>query len=209
MPPFSPNSRLILALGLSLLLHGLLVTPPWRGLGRAMGDRPPLRLEARLRTPPPPPPQITPPAQPQPKPLPPAPSPRPQARPAAPSTPAEKKATVPHAHPARQSPPPPKLQPPAKPRVVMATANPVLRAAQAQLAEYLPYPPAAVAQGLEGETLVRVFLDAHGNALAARVERSSGAALLDDAAVAAARRLKALPQDAPDELLLPVRFRLH
>lgn len=203
MPPFSPNSRLILALGLSLLLHGLVVTPPWRGMGRASPDRGMPRLEARLRMPPPPPPRGTLPAKPVPKPLPPAPPPRPKASPVVHKAPAETKETAPH------SPPAPKLQAPAKPRVVMKAPNPVLRAAQAQLAEYLPYPPAAVAQGLEGETLVRVFLDAQGNALAARVERSSGAALLDDAAVAAARRLKALPQDAPDELLLPVRFRLH
>lgn len=200
---------MILALGLSLLLHGLLVTPPWRSLGQGAAGRAPLRLEARLRPPPPPPPLTAPPTKPQPKPLPPVPPPRPQARPTAPSAPAAEKTTAPRPNPARPSPPPPKLQAPAKPRVVMATANPVLRAAQAQLAEYLPYPPAAVAQGLEGETLVRVFLDTQGNALAARVERSSGAALLDDAAVAAARRLKALPQDGPEELLLPVRFRLH
>lgn len=152
---------------------------------------------------PPPPPKATLPAKPVPKSLPPAPPPRPKASPVVHKAPADNKETPPH------SPPAPKLQAPAKPRVVMKAPNPVLRAAQAQLAEYLPYPPAAVAQGLEGETLVRVFLDAQGNALAARVERSSGAALLDDAAVAAARRLKALPQEAPDELLLPVRFRLH
>ncbi|QWT46434.1 TonB family protein [Azospira inquinata] len=209
MPPFSPNSRLILALGLSLLLHGLVVTPPWRGMGRASPDRGMPRLEARLRMPPPPPPRATLPAKPVPKSLPPAPPPRPKASPVVHKAPAETKETAPHSPPAQAPAPVPKLQAPAKPRVVMKAPNPVLRAAQAQLAEYLPYPPAAVAQGLEGETLVRVFLDAQGNALAARVERSSGAALLDDAAVAAARRLKALPQDAPDELLLPVRFRLH
>ena len=57
--------------------------------------------------------------------------------------------------------------------------------------------------------LVLLFLDASGNAIAARLEASSGHALLDDAAVRAARTLRALPDSAPREALLPVRFRLR
>ena len=78
-----------------------------------------------------------------------------------------------------------------------------------QLARELFYPPAAIERGLEGEALVLLFLDASGNAIAARLESSSGHALLDDAAVKAARTLRSLPDTAPREALLPVRFRLR
>jgi len=83
-----------------------------------------------------------------------------------------------------------------------------LRVAE-QLRRELPYPPEAVAQGLQGEALVLLFLDASGNAVAARLESSSGHALLDDAALRAARTLRALPDSAPREALFPVRFRLR
>ena len=83
------------------------------------------------------------------------------------------------------------------------------RAASEQLARELMYPAEAIERGLEGEALVLLFLDASGDAVAARLEASSGHALLDDAAVRAARTLRALPADAPREALLPVRFRLR
>jgi protein TonB len=83
-----------------------------------------------------------------------------------------------------------------------------LRAAE-QLARDLPYPPEAIERGLQGEALVLIFLDRSGNAIAARLEASSGHAILDDAAVRAARQLRALPDSAPREALLPVRFRLR
>jgi protein TonB len=78
-----------------------------------------------------------------------------------------------------------------------------------QLQRELPYPPEAIARGLQGEALVLLFLDAAGNVIAARIESSSGHALLDEAAVRAARSLRALPDSAPREALLPVRFRLR
>ena len=81
--------------------------------------------------------------------------------------------------------------------------------ANAQLARELLYPPEAIALGLEGQALVLLFLDAAGNAVAARLEKSSGHPLLDDAAVRAAKTLRALPDSAPREALLPVRFRLR
>jgi protein TonB len=83
------------------------------------------------------------------------------------------------------------------------------RRAGEQLARELLYPPEAIERGLEGEALVLLFLDESGNAVAARLEQSSGHALLDDAAVRAARLLRALPDSAPREVLLPVRFRLR
>ena len=78
-----------------------------------------------------------------------------------------------------------------------------------QLRRELPYPPEAVERGQQGEALVLLFLDASGNAIAARLESSSGHALLDEAAVRAVRTLRALPDSAPREALVPVRFRLR
>lgn len=83
------------------------------------------------------------------------------------------------------------------------------RQAMEQLGRELPYPPEAIERGLQGEALVLLFLDASGNAIAARLEASSGHALLDEAALRAARSLRALPDSAPREALFPVRFRLH
>jgi protein TonB len=83
------------------------------------------------------------------------------------------------------------------------------RRAREQIARELLYPLEAIERGLEGEVLVMLFLDEAGNAIAARVEASSGHKLLDDAAVRAARTLKSLPASAPREALVPVRFRLR
>lgn len=83
------------------------------------------------------------------------------------------------------------------------------RRAREQISRELLYPLEAIERGLEGEVLVMLFLDEAGNAIAARVEASSGHKLLDDAAVRAARGLRALPASAPREALVPVRFRLR
>jgi protein TonB len=83
------------------------------------------------------------------------------------------------------------------------------RIAGEQMVRELLYPVEAIERGLQGEALVLLFLDESGNALAARLEESSGHAVLDDAAVRAARTLRALPSSAPREALLPVRFRLR
>ena len=91
---------------------------------------------------------------------------------------------------------------------VRLSGEAALRAAE-QLQRDLPYPPEAIERGLQGEALVLLFLDRSGNAVAARLESSSGHALLDDAAVHAARSLRSLPDSAPREALLPVRFRLR
>jgi protein TonB len=84
-----------------------------------------------------------------------------------------------------------------------------VRQASAQVARSLLYPPEAIARGWEGETLVLLFLDEAGNAVAARVERGSGHAILDEAAIQAARTVRSLPGGAAREVLLPVRFRLR
>jgi periplasmic protein TonB len=90
-----------------------------------------------------------------------------------------------------------------------AAADEALRRANTQLARELLYPPEAIARGLEGQVLVLLFLDASGNAIAARLEASTGHALLDDAALRAAKTLRTLPNGVPREALLPVRFRLY
>ena len=79
----------------------------------------------------------------------------------------------------------------------------------AQQRDGLFYPEAAIEQGLEGEALVLLMIDSNGSIAAARIEQSSGHALLDAAALRAVRRLRSLPADAPSESLLPVRFRLR
>lgn len=110
---------------------------------------------------------------------------------------------------------PPDAAPPGKPPAPRRptrsgfTATDVAAQASRQIAEQLYYPPEAIARGLEGEVLVMLFLDEAGNALAARIERGSGHALLDEAAVRAARAVRSLPATAPQEVLLPVRFRLR
>jgi protein TonB len=107
--------------------------------------------------------------------------------------------------------PAPVIVVPAEPRAdspQRLSGEAALRAAE-QLRRELPYPPEAIERGLQGEALVLLFLDTSGNVAAARLEASSGHALLDDAAVRAARSLRALPDNAPREALLPVRFRLR
>lgn len=71
------------------------------------------------------------------------------------------------------------------------------------------YPEAARRQGIEGEALVLLIIDQNGNVIAARIEESSGHRILDEAALNAVRSLRSLPSDAPQESLLPVRFRLR
>ena len=83
------------------------------------------------------------------------------------------------------------------------------RSAMSQISRVLLYPREAIEQGIEGQATVLLFLDESGNAIAARLETSSGHEVLDDAAVRAARTLRALPGGAPREALLPVRFRLR
>lgn len=176
------DRRLLAALALSLFLHGVMI-----GAGDLLG-----RLTSQ--------PQPTPPATLEAT-LPPLP------RAAAPMLRAPESVEEAVAAPASPPPPPP---PPAKPRRSGAGMQADLAAqASRQIARHLLYPEEAIARGLEGEALVMLFLDADGNAVAARLERTSGHAILDDAAVAAARQVSALPEGEPREVLLPVRFRLR
>lgn len=196
-------SAIAWALLLSLLLHAgavailivLLASPaPPRG-------REPVALEVRLREPPPArPPELA------------APAPRLMLP----------KESLPNAIAARPAP-----AAPVRPQVLLAPpgatdvppgrrdgqpgglSGEAARIAYRQMQRALLYPRAAVEQGIEGEATVLLFLDEAGNAIAARLEASSGHPLLDEAALRAARSLRSLPEAAPREALLPVRFRLR
>lgn len=83
-----------------------------------------------------------------------------------------------------------------------------LRRAQAMLSKHLFYPPLAVTQGLEGEVVLLLTLDAGGQIRSLAIAKSSGHALLDDAALDAVRHIGALPGNPP-QTRLPVTFRLQ
>lgn len=91
------------------------------------------------------------------------------------------------------------------PRTLQGSA---LHSAQTALSDHLFYPPEAVAQGLEGEVILLLVLSDSGQLVSASVARSSGHALLDQAALAAARSIDALPGN-PRQTLFPVSFRLQ
>jgi len=178
--------RLDQALAWSLLLHGvlLLVPPP---VASTSAQAQPLRVTLAPRLAPAPLPQamLT------------LPEDEPQAV-AAPQAPRLPRSPEPTGRRAGD------LRPPvAAPRPGPAVSQPLAE----QLARELLYPAAAIARGLEGEALVLLIFDADGRVRSASIEQSSGYALLDQAALRAARRLRA-PPDAAAETLLPVRFRL-
>jgi protein TonB len=83
-----------------------------------------------------------------------------------------------------------------------------LRRAQAALSEHLFYPPEAIARGLEGDVILLLTLSDSGQIISATIARSSGHALLDQAALDAARNIGALPGNAR-QTLFPVNFRLQ
>jgi periplasmic protein TonB len=94
---------------------------------------------------------------------------------------------------------------PAPPRRLRGAA---LHRAQAALSKHLFYPPQAVAQGLEGDVILLLSLSESGQLVSAAVARSSGHAILDQAALDAARHIGALPGN-PRQTLFPVSFRLQ
>ena len=98
--------------------------------------------------------------------------------------------------------PPPLAAPP---RTLQGSA---LRRAQTALSEHLFYPPEAVARGIEGEVILLLILSDGGQLVSATIARSSGHAVLDQAALDAARRIGALPGN-PRQTLFPVSFRLQ
>lgn len=82
-------------------------------------------------------------------------------------------------------------------------------AARRQLAEHLYYPPEAIAEGLEGEVRLLLTLATDGTILDATIAASSGHALLDQAALRAARAMGRMVGADRREMILPVTFRLR
>ena len=94
---------------------------------------------------------------------------------------------------------------PPKPQVLKGAS---LRQAQAALTRHLYYPADAVARGLEGEVILLLTMTDSGQLGSVEIARSSGHALLDQAALDAARRLGSLP-GSKRQMLFPVTFRLQ
>jgi protein TonB len=105
--------------------------------------------------------------------------------------------------------PPPNELPPRPPAAPVAATSPPQAELKPATKSAPPefYPHEAVRRGLEGEALVAVTLDGRGRVTGARLERGSGHAILDKAAVRAALSLKSVPGGS-GETILPVSFRL-
>jgi len=176
---FRADFRLFAALALSLLAHLLPLVPGLIPTPQPSSPTPP--LQAELRPPLPAPALATPPLH-----LP---------EPASPSSPS-----------AAKRPPPPRPQAPATaPKTWTQAVGEQLRKLDAA-GQF--YPAEAIARGLQGDALVLLVIDESGNVVAARIEQSSGHPILDEAALRAARTLKSLPADTPQQSILPIRFRL-
>ena len=83
-----------------------------------------------------------------------------------------------------------------------------LRRAEAALTRHLFYPAEAVARGIEGEVILLLTMTDSGQLAAVDIARGSGHALLDQAALDAARRIGSLP-GTKRQMLFPVSFRLQ
>lgn len=178
----SQNRRpigLIVALAFSLTLH-LLPFLPLADFGQKSASTAAVPLQAELR----------------PSPLQPPPSPPPLKLP--------DPAPTPPAKPKKSPPPQVKDSKPAR------TWTQAVREHLKKLdTEGQFYPTEAIARGEQGEVQVLMMLDENGKVSAARIEQGSGYPLLDTAALRAIRSLSSLPADAPRQMILPVRFRLH
>ncbi len=80
--------------------------------------------------------------------------------------------------------------------------------ARRRLNRYVFYPPEAIERELEGEVTLRLLLDRSGLVIEAAIMAGSGHALLDQAALDAARQIGRIDAGGARELLLPVVFRL-
>jgi len=95
-----------------------------------------------------------------------------------------------------------------------AIQNYLLGILQSELARYLRYPALARERGWEGTVLVGVAVASDGMLTSARLLRSSGYPLLDEASLTSLRRIHSLGVETarlgsePVEVILPIRFRL-
>jgi protein TonB len=89
-----------------------------------------------------------------------------------------------------------------------APSTRILRArAQAALSKQLFYPEEAISKGWEGDVMLLLTLSTQGDIIGVELARSSGHAILDNAARTAAGKLGKL-RSGSGQLLLPVEFRL-
>lgn len=237
------NSRLgLIALAMTLSVHGLIVFALWQAWSEQPIIEPPKPIEVSLTAPPPPPPpepeppppeqepppppppEPEPPPPPEPEPLPPPPEPMPVElpEPPPPPPPPVKKPVV--------KPPPPKpvvtpTPPPPPPPVAIAPAwvEPAPIEAPVELptfdAAYLnnpkpAYPRPAKRLGLEGTVVLRVLVSPGGKALEIKIHKSSGTAILDDAAVNAVRNWTFVPAKQGSQAItaavdVPINFNLN
>jgi TonB family protein len=98
--------------------------------------------------------------------------------------------------------PPPAIVPVEEPPVAINPVSPVR------------YPPALLAQGIEGRVLLRLFVDSAGNVVpdSTRLAESSGYPALDSAALVGSPELRFSPallqgRPVPAPFLQPVQFR--
>ncbi|WP_422899251.1 TonB family protein [Propionivibrio sp.] len=173
------SPRLILALALSLALHGGLFLPDI--LKRLSVAPPPPALQATLRLPP--------------------------MVPDVPFEPLLKNTIDTEEAPQVAEPQPPSpVTPQPKPKTA---AKREVQVAQRKLSKHLFYPPEAVARGLEGEVRLILKLSADGSVDDVNIAASSGYPILDNAAIKAAYAMGKLTGATSRELILPVIFRLE
>jgi protein TonB len=113
------------------------------------------------------------------------------------------------------APPQPAAPPPARPTQTQAHHGPDRWEGRvlARLESFRHYPAEAQRARRQGATVLRFRLDRSGHVLSASIERSSGDAALDQAAMETLRRadpLPKIPADRPDqvELVVPIEFSL-
>lgn len=181
---------LILALALSLILHGALLFPPEFFQRRVTpSPLPPQALQvevrriATLQT------EVSPEI-----PL-----------PLFPSEPLLKNTLVEEAKPSPSPEPKPKSNKTPAPKV---TTKHDVQVAQRKLSQHLFYPPDAVTQGLEGEVRLILKFDEQGRISSVSIAASSGFAILDQAAVKAAYAMGQTGTTSR-ELIVPVIFQLE
>lgn len=177
---------LILALALSLILHGALLFPPEFFQRRVTpSPLPPQALQVEVR-------RIA--------------APKIEETPEVPLNDALLKNTlVEEAKPSPSPEPKPKSNKTPAPKV---TTKRDVQVAQRKLSQHLFYPPDAVTQGLEGEVRLILKFDEQGRISSVSIAASSGFAILDQAAVKAAYAMGQTGTTSR-ELIVPVIFQLE
>jgi protein TonB len=182
-------------------------------------EPPPPEPEPPPPEPEPPPPEPPPPVEPE-VPLPPVTPPKPpQAKPP-PSRPAVVRPRPPEPVPASPAPPaaPSEPAPEPAPRPVASQSN-VMPTFQQRLLRHLDqnkrYPKTSQRRRQQGTAMLRFTMDAEGNVLSFRLEKTSGYEALDEEVLAMIKRAEPLPKIPADlgrdrlELVVPVQFALR